>query len=298
MVIIMITLYSGTPGSYKSYHAVNDCITALRRGKNLVTNFPINYKNVIKKPIKGVYECVNNLELTVNYLIAFACDHHKPGLKAQTLVVIDEASIKYNSRDFNMHDRMDWINFFANHRHFNFDFILITQKDQMLDKQIRGLIEVEIKHRALKQYLLLGLFLGSLGIFNTVEYWYPCKLRVGSEMKLFNKKIASCYDTMGLFVDTKSKMAEARRKIQDSQEVKTIVQVDDEDSKKQVHEDMSEFVTVLSSYVQCNNKTTDSTCNSGNRRCTVSCNSFGRFISWFFNRNRKQQSSGSLPGNI
>ena len=141
-----IMLYSGTPGSYKSYHAVIQCLNAFRFGRNLITNFPLNYKKRIKKPIKGVYECVNNLELTVDYLIDFAVKHHKPSVHAQTLVVIDEASIKFNSRDFNMKDRMGWINFFANHRHFNFDVILITQQDRMLDRQIRGLIETEFKH--------------------------------------------------------------------------------------------------------------------------------------------------------
>ena len=88
----MISLYSGTPGSYKSYHAVMESVQALRLGKNVITNFPLNYKKRIKKPIKGTYECVNNIDLTVDYLINFACDHHKPGTKAQTLVVIDEAS--------------------------------------------------------------------------------------------------------------------------------------------------------------------------------------------------------------
>ena len=245
----MISLYSGTPGSYKSYHAVNDCITALRRGKNLITNFPINYKKVIKKPVKGVYECVNNLDLTVNYLIEFACNYHKPGLKAQTLVVIDEASIKYNSRDFKSHDRMDWINFFANHRHFNFDVILITQQDMMLDKQIRGLIEVEYKHRLLKEYKALGLLLSFTGAFMVIEIWYPCKLKTGSSMKFFNKRIADCYDTMGLFVDTKNKMAQARRKLDAAQEVETIVQVNDEATKKQVNDDLSCFCSVLSTYI-------------------------------------------------
>lgn len=293
----MITLYSGTPGSYKSYHAVADCITALKRGKNLITNFPLKYKNCIKKPIKGSFEVVNNLNLTVDYLINFACDHHKPGLKAQTLVVIDEASIKYNSRDFNMHDRMEWINFFANHRHFNFDFILITQKDQMLDKQIRGLIEVEIKHRSLKQYQLLGLLLGSVGVFMTVEYWYPCKLRTNSEMNIFNKRIASCYDTMGLFVDTKSKMAEARRKVQESQEVKTIVQVDDENAKKQVNENLCQLVNVLSHYVQCNSETAGSE-SSSNRSSTLHGTCERLPIFGGFGSNRKFKFTWSLPRNI
>ena len=77
-----ISLYSGTPGSYKSYHAVKECIDWLKLGRNLITNFPLNYGKVIKKPIKGVYEMVDNLSLTVDYLIDFAVKHHKPSYKA------------------------------------------------------------------------------------------------------------------------------------------------------------------------------------------------------------------------
>ena len=200
-----ISLYSGTPGSYKSYHAVKEAITWLKLGRNLITNFPLNYKKRIKRPIKGVYECVNNLDLTVDYLINFACEHHKPS--------------------------MGWINFFANHRHFNFDVILITQQDRMLDRQIRGLIETEYKHRAIKNYKTLGWILNLIfhGFYACVEVWYPCKLKNGSSFGIFNKKIADCYDTMGLFV----------------KEALTIVQVNDEVTKEQVHNDMSDLAALL-----------------------------------------------------
>lgn len=243
-----ISLYSGTPGSYKSYHAVKEAITWLKLGRNLMTNFPLNYKKRIKRPIKGVYECVNNLDLTVDYLINFACEHHKPSTKAQTLVIIDEASIKFNSRDFQLKDRMGWINFFANHRHFNFDVILITQQDRMLDRQIRGLIETEYKHRAIKNYKTLGWILNLIfhGFYACVEVWYPCKLKNGSSFGIFNKKIADCYDTMGLFVDSQNKMAAARQAMEQKQkEALTIVQVNDEVTKEQVHNDMSDFAALL-----------------------------------------------------
>ena len=217
-----LNLYSGTPGSYKSFHAVKSAVNWLRSGGNLITNFPLDYTKYLKKKPKGVYHCVNNLELTVDYLIDFACQFHHKGVKAQTLVIIDEASIKFNSRDFTVRDRMGWINFFANHRHFNFNIILITQQDIMIDKQIRGLIESEYKHRALKNYKLFGAFLNLIfrGCYMCVEYWYPCKLKVGSEMCFFNKRIAACYDTMGLFVDSQNKMSKARDKLERSQELR------------------------------------------------------------------------------
>lgn len=236
-------LYSGTPGSYKSYHAVKEAIAWLKLGNNLITNFPLNYKNYLKKPIKGVYKCVNNIDLTVDYLIDFAVEHHHKGVKAQTLVIFDEASIKFNSRDFNMHDRMEWINFFANHRHFNYDVILITQQDRMLDRQIRGLIETEYKHRAVKNYKLLGMLINALfrGCFMCVEIWYPCKLKNGSMFYIFNRKIASCYDTMALFVDSKN-----------SRNKKAVINNGASDvvhQNEQVRKNLTQLVTVLNAYV-------------------------------------------------
>lgn len=245
-----IVLYSGTPGSFKSYHAVKSCISWLKSGGNLITNFPLDYKKSIKKPVSGVYEYVNNLDLTVEYLLDFAVKHHKPSVKAQTLIVIDEASIKFNSRDFMVKDRMRWINFFANHRHFNFDVIMITQQDRMLDRQIRGLIETEYKHRSIKNYKTFGFLLYSLfgGCFMCIEVWYPCKLNVGSSFNIFNKKIASCYDTMGLFIDTKNKLLTAVNE----KKGESITDVNDEDTKKQVSENLCRLVSVLRSYVLFN----------------------------------------------
>ena len=107
---------------------------------------------------------------------------------------------------------MEWIYFFANHRHFNFEVILITQSDKMLDKQIRGLIEYEIKHRALARANLIMWLLSKVfkGLFITVEIWYPCKMRITSNLHRFKKKKADCYDTMALFIDKPSEAKEEK----------------------------------------------------------------------------------------
>lgn len=201
-----ISLFSGTPGSYKSYHATGEIIEYLKSGRNVIANFPIDYKNVLKKEIKGEFIYIDNLVLTPQYLIEYAKEHHKKNDKCQTLVVIDEASIIFNSREFNRKDRTEWIKFLANHRHLNYNFILISQLDTMLDKQIRGLIEYEYKHRALKRYNFITWLLSKIcgGLYMTLEIWYPCKMRIGSRFCKFHKKIASCYDTMALFVGNES----------------------------------------------------------------------------------------------
>lgn len=246
----MIYLYSGTPGSFKSYHAVAECLTALRRGKNVITNFPLAYEKKLKK-VSGVYEYVDNMKLTVSYLIDFANTYHKQSVKAQTLIVIDEASIKFNSREFSRKDRLEWINFFANHRHFNFDIILIAQQDRMLDRQIRCLIETEYKHRVLKNYKAFGFILSLFlkGSFFAVEYWYPCSLRSGSRLYFFNKKIACCYDTMSLFVDSNNKLSNARNKNLPS-EVKKIAKTKKIDVKEQqIRKNIVKFTSVLRAYI-------------------------------------------------
>lgn len=201
-----IFMFTGTPGSYKSYHATDTIIDYLKSGRNVIANFPIDYKKVLKKEIKGEFIYIDNLSLTPQYLIEYAKEHHKKNYKCQTLVVIDEASIIFNSREFNRKDRTEWIKFLANHRHFNYNFILISQLDTMLDKQIRGLVEYEYKHRALKNFNFITWLLSKIcgGLYMTLEMWYPCKMRIGSRFCKFHKKIASCYDTMALFVGNES----------------------------------------------------------------------------------------------
>lgn len=201
-----ISLYSGTPGSYKSYHATAEVLSWLGRGKNVIANFPIDARKYYRHKKKlGKFVFKTNTELTVNYLTYFAQKHHKSGkLNAQTLVVIDEASIMFNPRQFDKSEkenRMRWVNFFANHRHYNYEFILIAQNDRMLDRQIRGLLEYDYKHRALKNWNLTFALISMIfkGLFHCVEYWYPCKLKTSTQLCKFNKRVASCYDTMALF---------------------------------------------------------------------------------------------------
>lgn len=197
-------LYSGTPGSYKSYHVVTEVLKWLSWGRDVIANFPVDPSKFYsgKKLEKlGKFYFVPNTRLTVDYLLEHHKQHHKPSIKAQTLIVFDEASIPFNSRQFDKKDRMEWVNFFANHRHFNFDVILIAQNDRMLDRQIRSLLEYDYKFRALKN-MNLAMMIASIlcgGLYHIVEMWYPCRMKVDTKLCRFNIKKAKCYDTMALF---------------------------------------------------------------------------------------------------
>lgn len=196
----MMYLYSGTPGSGKSLKASQDIYRKLRRGGNVIANFNINLdicKGKHSKKVLGDFTFIDNSDLNVNFLLDYAKEHHKENKENQTLIVIDEAQILFNSRSFNAKDRMEWITFFSQHRHLGYNIILITQMDRMLDRQIRGLIETEYKHRKVNNFKMA--FLIPFPIFCQVEYWYPVKEKANVAFFFYSKKFGNLYDTYSMF---------------------------------------------------------------------------------------------------
>lgn len=202
----MIVLYSGTPGSGKSLKCAYDMISLLNRGRNVIANFPIDLDyfknrkgNLTIARRKFVY--ASNQELTVPFLKQYAKCWHVPFKEHQTTIIFDECAAMFNSRSWDMNDRMEWIFFFQQHRKLGYDVILISQHDRLIDRQIRAFIETEYKFRALKNYKTFGWFLSMVtgGLFCCVEYWYGMRLKCGSEFFRLNKKKAKIYDSFKLF---------------------------------------------------------------------------------------------------
>lgn len=192
----MISLYSGTPGSGKSFHTCEDIYYALRwQGKNVIANFPI--KSIKKQ--KGLFVYKKNDDLSVRFLVDFAKDHHKPFKENQTLLVIDEAGIKFNARKWADKDRLDWLNFFSQHRKLGYDVILVSQSDLMLDKQIRAFIEVNHVHRRMSSNGKVGKMLSPLFTFCDIRYFYGLNLRLGVDFLRYRKNIGNLYDTFMMF---------------------------------------------------------------------------------------------------
>lgn len=199
----MITLYSGTPGSGKSLYAAYVIWARLMSGRRVIGNFNINYDAFGRHAGKArsLYTWLDNSELTPEVLNDYAKEHHTLGKEGQTLIVIDECAVMFNSRDITRNDRMKWIVFFQQHRKLGYDVILIAQMDRMIDRQIRGFIECEYKYRAVKRFHLFGTILSFIsgGMFVRVETWYGLRLRVGSEFFLLHRKKAKIYNTFEVF---------------------------------------------------------------------------------------------------
>lgn len=226
----MITFYTGTPGSGKSYHLAQRIFCMLRYQRiNIIANFDINlencefsglgwlkhritefshgkiqFKKYNKRPLKGHFEYWSNPDITPDALLQFAAQHHKQRREGQTVVIIDEAGIIFNCRNFGSKDRQIWTDFFAKHRHFGFDFILATQFDRQVDKQIRMCVEYEVVHRKLKNYKLFGRILSLLmggNVFLVKRYWYASRDKLSTDFEFirYSSRIGSLYDTYADF---------------------------------------------------------------------------------------------------
>lgn len=202
----MIELYTGTPGSGKSLHCAKVICQKLKAKKNVIANFDVNL-TIFKKKKIGKFTYMDNSELSPELLLNYALYNHKRNTngnisEGQTLLVIDECQILFNSRDWNAKDRMKWATFFTQHRKFGFNIILITQFDRLIDRQIRSLVEYQIIHRKVSNFKTIGFILGIVcggHLFVAVTQWYGIREKVSSEFFSLRSRYMRLYDSYKIF---------------------------------------------------------------------------------------------------
>lgn len=142
----MITLYEGVPGSGKSLYAAGQILEQLSLGHLVITNFPVDVP-CRKKYRRGALVVVSNSELSPELLYRWYqiwLKYRRGGVpkEHQIFLVVDECGTVFNPRDWQSTGRRAWLTFFAQHRKLMYDVVLIAQQDIMIDKQIRGCIDV------------------------------------------------------------------------------------------------------------------------------------------------------------
>lgn len=205
-----IELYSGFVGSGKSYAAVKNgtqMADAALGKKHVVANFPVTKKKTLfsrfrkikEKDTRWIYK--NNEELTVEFLIKESLKNGWNKKEGSCLVIFDEASIPFNSRNWNATDRMDWIKFLTQSRKFGYDFIFITQDGRMLDKQIRALCEYEVQYKKMNNMIYFSwLSIFKITLFAGISYWNGVKYSKGQlRLYFYKSSVADRYDTLNLF---------------------------------------------------------------------------------------------------
>ncbi len=196
----MIEFYSGTPGSGKSLHIARRIYNRLVVAKKpVICSFDLNMDYISKngKRKTGVFVHKPLKDMSAEFFIDYARKNHVYGVEGQTLVVMDECQRIFNPRDFSRCDRRSWIDFFTYHRHFGFDFVLISQFDMLVDKQIRNCFEFDIKHRKLNNYGFTRF--SPVKIFVAVSFWYCIKKKVTQEFFIYRKKYNRIYDSFGMW---------------------------------------------------------------------------------------------------
>ena len=200
----MIYLYSGTPGSGKSLHVAQIIKNRCRSNLPTISNFDINADRV--KHYKTAFYYVENENLTPDDLREFSYEyftlHRHKFSEDGILLVIDEAQLLFNCREWDGKKRADWISFFTQHRKMGFKVILIAQFDRMLDRQIRSLLEYEYIHRKVSNFGVMGRLLSAVTfgkLHVCVKIWYPLHERIGSEFFKARKSLYGIYDSYGTF---------------------------------------------------------------------------------------------------
>lgn len=204
----MITLYSGTPGSGKSLHMASDIYNWIKYHNGVIIgNFEINV-NAIKGKKKGLYLYCDNSRLTPERIFKFCLkynDHYyknKKRIEGRFILIIDEAQLLFNAREWQVRGRGDWLKFFTEHRKVLLDVYLVAQFDRMLDRNIRACIEYECIHRKVANYGTFGILVSLFALGNMFVYvkkWYPLKMKVESHFFLGRKKFFNIYNTYSMF---------------------------------------------------------------------------------------------------
>ncbi|HHK5531544.1 TPA: zonular occludens toxin domain-containing protein [Bacillus paranthracis] len=206
----MIYQYVGTIGSGKSYHALEDIIGALAKGKFVLANFPINFPpGMVRKGYADRFMYVPDEFLLGDKGVSFLFQlsqreqfYDKYG-EGACLVVIDEAGNHYPPEDSAKPEQRLWKTFFTQSRKLGFDFILICQDDKQVNRTIRSCVEYKIVHRKANNIFPFKLLPWTL--FMYVTYWAQTRQKLSTSSSIFVKKFASLYSTNQLFGDVQDK---------------------------------------------------------------------------------------------
>lgn len=219
----MIVLWTGSPGSGKSYALVRVAVNAVERGRPVATNIPfadgwadqVVRSNVFRRWCRSrAYR--DRLARRYERLL-FVSDSLEELLRvrfrgegeARALVVLDESHRWLNSRTWDagvgatkdeaVAARLDLVRYFSAHRHYGVDVHLGTQDANNIDRQVRGLFEYLIVVKNLRRLRIAGIPIVPVNFFVAIWTWNDrARSVVKREVYRLNKRVAGLYHTHAL----------------------------------------------------------------------------------------------------
>lgn len=159
----MIAIISGLPGSGKTLSALKRfIIPAIREGRQIYTNIEgidllglslyteYPYEKAQKNLI--AYEMQTEKDMERNEPLEpfkFSTKRMCEGIALNSLVVVDEAQVFWNNRDFASEENKKLLPFLQKHRHYGIDIVFLTQNIDQLDIGIRRLAQIHYRLRRL-----------------------------------------------------------------------------------------------------------------------------------------------------
>lgn len=182
-------VYSGVPGSGKTYHAVSDMVD--NPSCPCITNISVcGLGNVATIPLE---------KITPDLLTSFSSFwfSNEPYKENSIFLILDECQLLFNNRRWNEPNRLEWLAFFSQHRKYGYKVILICQSIDLIDKSFRCLCEFDIRHTSSGSVSLLTRFIHQLGGKYTCAktYFFEQEELISRKMYGIREKVYKHYDT-------------------------------------------------------------------------------------------------------
>jgi len=138
-----LNLISGLPGTGKSLTGVKRFVLpALKKHRKVYTN--IDGLSLLRVSLYLGMD-YNDVEKLLVHTDKFNTDMLINGVDANSLVVIDEAQVFWNNRNYASEENKRLLPFLQKHRHYGLDIVFLTQNIDQLDIGIRRLCHVHYR---------------------------------------------------------------------------------------------------------------------------------------------------------
>jgi hypothetical protein len=200
----MIELFEGRLGGGKTYHAVIRIVDHFRRGGVVCTNIELKFPE-IKEYVSKKFR----LRLKEEQYIALDDEHiglfHRftpSGTSAlPVLVVVDEAHLTFNSRDYAKTDKLyrETLTFLTQSRKVNTDVIFIAQSVLNMDKQFMRLVQYIWRFRDMSKWKVPVIGIGwPLQQMLAIQYDYDGNTILQKSLNRKNPEVFNLYNTNSL----------------------------------------------------------------------------------------------------
>lgn len=138
----MIIGFAGTPGSGKTYEAVQKILDNLMMGRIVFTNIDGMSDPECQEMIKTVCGLSDlALKMQLHFLQPDQLEDFWMHVCPGSLIVLDEVQKVFSSREWQTAKNNAFASWASTHRHQGFDVVLITQAIERVDSAVRSLLE-------------------------------------------------------------------------------------------------------------------------------------------------------------